>query len=239
MKTRNWKLCILAIFLVVCFTVYAGNCYSQTYEPFGLLDTLGSQMFSTGLPDYYFPYDPIPSPYPYEPYRFVDYGWGGSGTLKPIWGWRHPGGQSTIELLQKRMPMLNINYREFFGMEPEPVWDIIGYERHGGYPPWDPYPWPGPYPGPFPDPYPISIYDDFGFSNPVSDFSGYKGPITQEMNPYLRSDLYVRPKAGEQTLYHLTKNSPVQMMQPDLLTPYGASYNMGMGNMGRMGDFGY
>ncbi|MGA1839056.1 MAG: hypothetical protein ACMUIU_00380 [bacterium] len=135
MKSRNWKLCILVIFLAVCFSIYAGVCYCQTYGTVTLPNMTGLGQWNTGYTLFseqnYYPIQPYSYSSMYQGYPF-----GYSRT--PIWGWREPPGKSTLKLLQDLMPGHSLTYMDVYGIEDEPVYGIVGYRQTRTYP----YPYP-------------------------------------------------------------------------------------------------
>ena len=110
MKTRNFKLSLLVIFLALCFTIYAGNCYSQ----------INSNLFDTSTFAYTQVLDPLRigyiDPGPYYPIDMspYDYMWGG---YMSIYRWANPAGKSTLDLLLDTVPNLNLTFKEFYGVD--------------------------------------------------------------------------------------------------------------------------
>ena len=182
MKTRNCKLGLLVIFLALCLTIYAGNCYSQglltdnywRLVP-GIYDTLPVQLYDSMPLQFYEQYT-----WPISYLSWRDYQW----PLYDFYYWQ-PSGITTLEFFQDKFP--DLTYDRFY-----------------------------------------SNVDIPGIDNWYVDYSGFPGPVMDEWYLYKRADLYVRPKAGEQTLYEFTKNFLVQPRKPDIYTAYGMSGGLSM-----------
>jgi hypothetical protein len=207
MKTRNWKLCTLVIFLAVCFALYAGNCYSQEPDPgdwFLIDDNMHPpiRMPDSWEPPSLKPWYSVPTPMPLlgidsSPWPPVSI-----GPIYPMqelfgspWGfgyWGIPAGETTLDLFKEMMPQLT--YEKFYNME-----DFHGIEN---------------------------LYDDY-YGSPDSAMDNW--------TLYQRTDLYTRSKAGEHTLYQFTKEFKVKPRRPDLYTTYGmgGSY-AGIGGLGML-----